>query len=209
VGVGLPETDALGGHDPYSASKGCTELVVASYRHAFLAGQGVALATARAGNVIGGGDWTASRLVPDVLAAFAAGEPVPCATPAPSAPGSTCSSPGRLPALAQRLVESGPAWADGWNFGPDDRDAKRRLGRRAPRRRLGPRRPLGPAPTPPRCTRPTPSSSTAARPAPPGLAPRWHAESGGPQPRLASAWRSGADMRRYTLDEIAAFGSHP
>ncbi len=73
---GYRETDPMGGHDPYSASKGCTELVVASYRRSFLAARGVALASARAGNVIGGGDWTPSRLVPDVLAAFARNEAV-------------------------------------------------------------------------------------------------------------------------------------
>ena len=126
---GYRETDALGGHDPYSASKGCTELIAASYRHAFLAGQGVALATARAGNVIGGGDWTATRLVPDVLAAFAAGEPVLLRNPGAIRPWQHVLEPlaGYL-ALAQRLATEidtpSASWADAWNFGPDARDAR-------------------------------------------------------------------------------------
>src|SRR5450830_323329 len=73
---GYRETDPMGGYDPYSASKGCTELVVASYRRSFLNTANVPVASARAGNVIGGGDWTPTRLVPDVLAAFSAQQAV-------------------------------------------------------------------------------------------------------------------------------------
>ncbi|MDA0234533.1 MAG: CDP-glucose 4,6-dehydratase, partial [Proteobacteria bacterium] len=122
---GYRETDPMGGHDPYSASKGCTELVVASYRRSFLAARGVALASARAGNVIGGGDWTPSRLVPDVLAAFARNEAVVLRNPDAIRPWQHVLEPlaGYL-LLAQHLVEHGEAFAEGWNFGPDETDAR-------------------------------------------------------------------------------------
>lgn len=213
---GYRETDALGGHDPYSASKGCTELVAASYRHAFLAGQGVALATARAGNVIGGGDWTTTRLVPDVLAAFAAGEPVLLRNPGAIRPWQHVLEPlaGYL-ALAQRLATEidtpSASWADAWNFGPDARDARsvawvvERLARGwGPDARW--------------------SASTDAHPHEAhtlkldcskahsrlGWHPRWDAETAIAR-TLAwhQAWRGGADMRRYTLDEITAFARQP
>ena len=70
------EDDALGGHDPYSASKAASEIVIASYRDAFFAAQGVAVASARAGNVIGGGDWSEDRLIPDAVRAWPAGRPL-------------------------------------------------------------------------------------------------------------------------------------
>src|ERR1035437_7947066 len=73
---GYRENEPMGGHDPYSNSKGCSELVASAYRRSFLQGQGIAAATARAGNVIGGGDWAADRLVPDVLRALLAGEAI-------------------------------------------------------------------------------------------------------------------------------------
>lgn len=87
-GTGRPfvETDRLGGHDPYSASKACAELVVESYRHSFFAARGIALAAARAGNVIGGGDWSADRLVPDVWRARHAGRPLELRNPAATRP---------------------------------------------------------------------------------------------------------------------------
>jgi CDP-glucose 4,6-dehydratase len=75
------EDDPLGGHDPYSASKAACEIVIDSYRQAFLAEQGIALASARAGNVIGGGDWAEDRLIPDILRAIAAGQPVAIRSP--------------------------------------------------------------------------------------------------------------------------------
>lgn len=78
---GYRENDPLGGYDPYSASKGCQELVAASYRDSFLRAAGVGLATARAGNVIGGGDWAADRLVPDLVRAAAAGAVEPLRSP--------------------------------------------------------------------------------------------------------------------------------
>ncbi len=93
------EDEPLGGRDPYSSSKACAELVTAAYRRSFFDAAGVRVATARAGNVIGGGDWAADRLVPDLLRAADAGVSTPIrVTPTPSAPGSTSSS--RSPATS-------------------------------------------------------------------------------------------------------------
>ncbi len=112
------EDDALGGHDPYSASKAAAELVTASYRSAFLQAQGVAVATARAGNVIGGGDWSLDRLLPDAMRAWQAGAPLLIRRPGATRPWQHVLDPlaGYLQ-LAERLwVE--PALATAYNFGP-------------------------------------------------------------------------------------------
>lgn len=121
---GYRETDAMGGHDPYSASKGAAELVVASYRRSFLAAQGMAVATARAGNVIGGGDCTPTRLVPDALAAFEQGATLHLRNPHATRPWQHVLDPlnGYLQ-LGQRLCQEGHAWAEAWNFGPQADDA--------------------------------------------------------------------------------------
>ena len=112
------EDDALGGHDPYSASKAAAELVTASYRDAFLRGQGVALATARAGNVIGGGDWSADRLLPDAMRAWQAGQVMTIRRPGAIRPWQHVLDPlsGYL-SLAQRLYEDA-SLAGAYNFGP-------------------------------------------------------------------------------------------
>lgn len=112
------EDDALGGHDPYSASKAAAELVTASYRDAFLAAQGVAVATARAGNVIGGGDWSQDRLVPDAVRAWAAGDVLRIRNPHATRPWQHVLEP--LAAylhLAQALWLQ-PGLAGPYNFGP-------------------------------------------------------------------------------------------
>lgn len=121
---GYREDEAMGGHDPYSSSKGCAELVTSAYRRSFLH-EGVAVASARAGNVIGGGDWAADRLVPDVLRAFAAGTPVVIRNPHATRPWQHVLEPlsGYL-LLAERLHAQGQAFAEGWNFGPADEDAR-------------------------------------------------------------------------------------
>jgi CDP-glucose 4,6-dehydratase len=112
------EGDALGGHDPYSASKAAAEIVAASYRSAFLQAQGVAVATARAGNVIGGGDWSADRLLPDAVRAWSAGAPLQIRRPQAVRPWQHVLEPlaGYL-ALAEGLWND-PGLAGGWNFGP-------------------------------------------------------------------------------------------
>ena len=127
---GYRENEAMGGHDPYSNSKGCAELVSAAYRSSYFnplayASHGVAVATARAGNVIGGGDWSLDRLIPDVLRAFAEGQIVQIRSPEAIRPWQHVLEPLRgYLTLAQRLYEQGPAYAEGWNFGPNDTDAK-------------------------------------------------------------------------------------
>jgi CDP-glucose 4,6-dehydratase len=127
--IGLPiaynETERLGGFDPYSSSKACAELVTASYRNSFLAGSGVAVATARAGNVVGGGDWAVDRLVPDILRAIDSGSELTIRAPASVRPWQHVLEPVRgYLLLAERLCENGAAFAEPWNFGPRDRDAR-------------------------------------------------------------------------------------
>jgi CDP-glucose 4,6-dehydratase len=118
------ETEPLGGADPYSASKACAEFVCESYRRSFLAAGGIRLATARAGNVIGGGDWAADRLVPDFLRAVTAGEPLAIRAPRSVRPWQHVLEPlaGYL-LLAERLLES-DRFAEAWNFGPAEDDAR-------------------------------------------------------------------------------------
>jgi CDP-glucose 4,6-dehydratase len=122
---GYREDEPMGGYDPYSSSKGCAELVTSAYRRSFLAEQGVGLASARAGNVIGGGDWAEDRLIPDILRAFEKGQPVIIRNPASTRPWQHVLEPlsGYL-VLAQALYEQPTAYAEGWNFGPFDEDAK-------------------------------------------------------------------------------------
>lgn len=122
---GYRESDPMGGHDPYSSSKACAELVAAAYRRSFLAAQDVALASARAGNVIGGGDWAADRLIPDILRAFELRKRASIRNPGAIRPWQHVLEPlsGYL-MLAERLVTQGAEFAAGWNFGPEDKDAR-------------------------------------------------------------------------------------
>lgn len=122
---GYREGEPMGGHDPYSNSKGCSELVTSAYRRSFFQHSGQALASARAGNVIGGGDWAADRLIPDILRAFQDGRPVVIRNPHSIRPWQHVLEPlsGYL-LLAEKLYTDGQAWAEGWNFGPRDSDAK-------------------------------------------------------------------------------------
>lgn len=124
---GYRENEAMGGYDPYSNSKGCAELVTAAYRQSFFnkVGHKVAVASARAGNVIGGGDWAADRLIPDMVRAVTEGRPVQIRNPHAIRPWQHVLEPlsGYLK-LAQKLYEEGADYAEGWNFGPGDDDAK-------------------------------------------------------------------------------------
>jgi CDP-glucose 4,6-dehydratase len=122
---GYREDDPMGGYDPYSSSKGCAELVSSAYRKSFLQDAGIAIATARAGNVIGGGDWALDRLIPDILRALQQGEPVMIRSPHAIRPWQHVLEPlsGYL-LLAERLYTNGQADAEGWNFGPCDEDAR-------------------------------------------------------------------------------------
>jgi CDP-glucose 4,6-dehydratase len=117
------ETDPLGGHDPYSASKAAAEIVIASYRDAYLAGSGVAVAAARAGNVIGGGDWSEDRLIPDAVRAWSSGQPLTIRRPQAFRPWQHVLEPlaGYL-RLAERLWAQ-PDLAGAYNFGPPSHEA--------------------------------------------------------------------------------------
>ncbi len=119
--AGYREEEPLGGHDPYSASKGCAELIGSSYRRSF----SLPLASARAGNVIGGGDWAEDRLLPDMMRSFANNEVVTIRNPLSTRPWQHVLEPllGYL-MLAERLHDDSSTYAEAWNFGPDDIDAK-------------------------------------------------------------------------------------
>jgi CDP-glucose 4,6-dehydratase len=123
---GYRENEPMGGHDPYSSSKGCAELVTAAYRKSFFNENNTAfLASSRAGNVIGGGDWAEDRLIPDILRAFEKNEPVIVRNPLSTRPWQHVLEPlsGYL-VLAQHLFDEGSSFAEGWNFGPKDEDCK-------------------------------------------------------------------------------------
>jgi len=127
---GYRENEPMGGRDPYSNSKGCAELVTTAYRESFfppeaIGQHGIALASARAGNAIGGGDWTTDQLIPDLMRAFLGGQPCLIRNPASFRPWQFVLEPLRgYLMLAERLTEDGPRFASGWNFGPADEDAK-------------------------------------------------------------------------------------
>jgi CDP-glucose 4,6-dehydratase len=123
---GYRENEPMGGHDPYSSSKGCAELVTSAYRRSFFnTKDSASLASARAGNVIGGGDWADDRLIPDILKAFEKSEPVIIRNPLSTRPWQNVLEPlsGYL-VLAQELYLNGDTFAEGWNFGPKDEDCK-------------------------------------------------------------------------------------
>ncbi len=120
---GYRENEAMGGYDPYSSSKGCAELVVAAYRNSFFSGSDSqnSIATARAGNVIGGGDWSIDRLIPDAIKAFESNQAVRIRNPLATRPWQHVLEPlsGYL-ILAQELYRQGSKYASSWNFGPQD-----------------------------------------------------------------------------------------
>jgi CDP-glucose 4,6-dehydratase len=127
---GYRESEPLGGYDPYSNSKACSELITSSYRNSFFnpadySNHGVAIASARSGNVIGGGDWATDRLVPDCIRSLLKGRSILIRNPQAIRPWQHVLEPlhGYL-VLAQKLYEEGPRYAGAWNFGPDDQDAR-------------------------------------------------------------------------------------
>lgn len=127
---GYRENDPVGGHDPYSSSKACSELVTSAFRDSFFRAEdfgrhGVAVASARAGNVIGGGDWTNDQLIPDLMRAFLAGRPCLIRSPSAIRPWQFVLEPLRgYLMLAERLTEDSGRFSSAWNFGPDEADAK-------------------------------------------------------------------------------------
>ena len=127
---GYRENEPMGGYDPYSNSKGCAELVTSAYRQSYFSSEKysqhhVAIASARAGNVIGGGDWSEDRLIPDAIKAFEANQPLMIRNPLATRPWQHVLEPlsGYL-VLAQALYEQGADFNGGWNFGPRDEDAR-------------------------------------------------------------------------------------
>ena len=127
---GYREDERMGGRDPYSNSKGCAELVTAAYRDSFFPPDsyqrhGIALASGRAGNAIGGGDWTANQLVPDIMRAFLTGESCLIRSPSSIRPWQFVLEPlhGYL-LLAEKLAEDGCRFGSGWNFGPAEADTR-------------------------------------------------------------------------------------
>ena len=119
------ECEALGGHDPYSASKAAAEIVTAAMRASFLAAGGVRVATARAGNVLGGGDWAEDRLLPDFFRSVAAGYPLDVRYPGSTRPWQHVLEPlAGYTILAERLASGAEGFDNAWNFGPADEDAR-------------------------------------------------------------------------------------
>jgi len=124
---GYVETDPMGGHDPYSASKGCAELAVASYRRSFfppadVAKHGVMLASVRAGNVVGGGDWAEDRIIPDAVRAVTSGKSLEIRSPNAVRPWQHVLEPlsGYMLLAAKMMQTKSAVYADGWNFGPKE-----------------------------------------------------------------------------------------
>ncbi len=203
------EGDPMGGHDPYSSSKGCAELVTAAWRRSFLEARGVRVATGRAGNVIGGGDWAGDRLVPDFLRAIDAGQELVIRSPLATRPWQHVLEPvsGYL-RLAQRLCDEGQAFDGAWNFGPPLHDAKpvrwivERLCKGVP----GASWRVDAAPQPHEAHMLSLDNAKARERL--GWTPRWSIEEA-----LAKtlewhlAWRKGADMQAHCLAQLRQYGA--
>ncbi len=120
---GYRESDNMGGHDPYSSSKGCAELVTAAYRDSYLSQAQVQIATVRAGNVIGGGDWSEDRLIPDMVRAFSSENTLHIRAPKAIRPWQHVLEPLRgYILLAKKMSQKSQDYCSGWNFGPSERD---------------------------------------------------------------------------------------
>jgi CDP-glucose 4,6-dehydratase len=201
------ESDPMGGHDPYSASKGCAELVIEAYRRSFFAPDGARVASARAGNVIGGGDWGEDRLICDFMRGALAGTPIAVRSPEAVRPWQHVLNPlsGYL-----RLAESlhgDPQSAGGWNFGPAPGDARtvRWIADRVSELWPGELRwELDPGPHPPEAQYLMLDSGKARERL--GWGPTWDLDD---SLRAVVAWyralRDGEDMRAVTLGQIVAF----
>ena len=125
IDIAYKEDDPMGGFDPYSSSKGCAELVTSAYRESFLRNKNIGIASVRAGNVIGGGDWAEDRLIPDILKAFESNKSVVIRNPQATRPWQHVLEPlsGYL-MLANKLYNSPSKFSEGWNFGPNYQDVK-------------------------------------------------------------------------------------
>lgn len=211
TGRDFRESDPMGGHDPYSCSKGCAELVTAAYRRSFLAERGVAVATARAGNVIGGGDWAEDRLIPDFLRAIDRGDELVIRSPAATRPWQHVMGPvdGYI-TLAERLHADGAGFADGWNFGPPRADARpvRWVVERLCAEFAGARWRIDASPQPHEAVFLSLDSAKARTDL--GWRPRWDIDEA--IRRTAEwhrAWRDGREMRAFTLEQAAVYFGTP
>lgn len=120
---GYRESDSMGGHDPYSSSKGCAELVTSAYRDSYMSQAQVQIASVRAGNVIGGGDWSEDRLIPDMVRAFSSGNTLHIRAPRAIRPWQHVLEPLRgYLLLAKKMWQKNPDCCSGWNFGPSEND---------------------------------------------------------------------------------------
>lgn len=206
---GYRENEAMGGFDPYSSSKGCAELVTAAYRRSYLEPAGIALASARAGNVIGGGDWAADRLIPDLLRAMDAGETLKIRSPLATRPWQHVLEPlsGYL-LLAEQLYTGAAGFAEAWNFGPADEDARpvRWIVERMAEMRKNVKWQCDEAPQPHEAHYLKLDSSKAHNRL--NWQPRWRLQTA-LQKTLAwhEAWRKAEDMRAVTLAQIAGYQS--
>ena len=203
------EDDRLGGHDPYSSSKACAELVALSYRRSFMAACCTPVATARAGNVIGGGDWAQYRIVPDFLRSSDRGEPLHVRSPDAIRPWQHVLEPlsGYL-MLAEKLVKDGVNHAKAWNFGPNETDTKsvstvvEMLRNRVPYSKwlIDPQGHSHEAGL-------LKLDSTNARVLL-NWSPRWSLETAIDKTvEWHKAWRNGVDMTPFSLDQIMAYES--
>lgn len=209
------EEEPMGGYDPYSSSKACSELVTTTYRNSFFnpadfKKHGVALASARAGNVIGGGDWAADRLIPDMIRAALKGEKVRIRNPRAIRPWQHVLEPlsGYL-LLAEKLYKHGPHYAQAWNFGPDAGDARdvewivKRMFSRWPE---APGYAIDKGRHPHEAHYLKLNSTKARREL--GWAPRWHI--GTAIDKIISwtrAYQNGEDMREVCLKQIAEYNN--
>lgn len=204
---GYRENEAMGGHDPYSSSKGCAELVTAAYRRSFLEAAGIALASVRAGNVIGGGDWAEDRLIPDFLRAMDAGSTLNIRSPGATRPWQHVLEPlsGYLK-LAERLYSRGGEFAEGWNFGPSDEDA-RPVGwivERLAEMQKDMKWQCEQEPQPHEANYLKLDSSKARSRL--AWAPRWRLQTALQRTLVwHQAWRKGDDMRNITLQQISGY----
>lgn len=201
------ENEAMGGYDPYSSSKGCAELVTSAYRQSFLHKEGVALASARAGNVIGGGDWAEDRLIPDFLRALDAGITLKIRSPQATRPWQHVLEPlsGYI-ALAEKLHTLGLDFAEAWNFGPIDEDARpvQWIVERMAEIRKDVKWQSDDVPQPHEANYLKLDSSKARNHL--DWQPRWRLQTA-LQKTLAwhEAWLQSADMRAFTLAQIAEY----
>jgi CDP-glucose 4,6-dehydratase len=204
---GYRESEPLGGHDPYSASKACAEIVTAAYRSSFFASTCAAVATARAGNVIGGGDWALDRILPDFFRAFDAGQVLEVRYPGATRPWQHVLEPlcGYL-TLAEQLCTQGQNLAQAWNFGPADADAQpvqwllEQLTAQMPGARWSP----APGDHPHEAGYLKLDSSKAQRAL--RWSPRWSlAQALTHTADWHRAWTRGTDMRAFSLHQIQAY----